>query len=104
MTQHTIKKLSAAIDATTIVWENGVVMQGEFVSLKRKDAIALLQLLRPDDKEVPDFIQPAIASQDDDQPSQAVGAIATASIPQYTLVTPTSHTAIANASTGRLDV
>ena len=48
MTQHIIEKLSAAIDATTIVWENGVVMQGEFVSLKRKDAIALLQLLRPE--------------------------------------------------------
>ena len=80
MTQHIIEKLSAAIDATTVTWRNGTVMQGEYVTIKRRDAIALMQLLRPDDKEVPDFIQPAIASQDDDQPSQAVGAIATASI------------------------
>ena len=80
MTQHTIKKLSAAIDATTVTWRNGTVMQGEYVTIKRRDAIALMQLLTKEDKAAPACLTPAIASQDDDQPSQAVGAIATASI------------------------
>ena len=63
MTQHTIKKLSAAIDATTVTWRNGTVKQGEYVTIKRRDAIALMQLLRPDDKEVPALSenQPAAA-------------------------------------------
>ena len=79
-TQHIIEKLSAAIDATTITWRNGTVMQGEYVTIKRRDAIALMQLLTKEDKAAPACLTPAIASQDDDQPSQAVGAIATASI------------------------
>lgn len=80
MTQHIIEKLSAAIDATTVVWRNGTVLQGEYVTIKRRDAIALMQLLTKEDKAAPACLTPAIASQDDDQPSQAVGAIATASI------------------------
>lgn len=48
MTQHAIEKLANAIGATTVTWRNGTVMQGNYVELKRKDAIALLQLLRPE--------------------------------------------------------
>ena len=79
-TQHAIDKLANAIDLTTIVWRNGTIMQGEYVTIKRRDAIALMQLLTKEDKAAPACLTPAIASQDDDQPSQAVGAIATASI------------------------
>lgn len=71
-TQHAIDKLAAAIDATTVVWRNGTVMQGEYVTIKRRDAIALMQLLRPEDKAAPACLTPAIASQDDDQPLRSL--------------------------------
>jgi len=58
MTQHTIEKLAAAIDATTVTWRNGTVMQGEYVTIKRRDAIALMQLLRPEDKAAPALSSP----------------------------------------------
>ena len=57
-TQHAIEKLSAAIDATTVVWRNGTVMQGEYVTLKRRDAIALMQLLTKEDKAAPALSSP----------------------------------------------
>ena len=75
-----IEKLAAAIDATTVTWRNGTVMQGQFVELKRKDAIALLQLLRPEDKAAPACLTPAFASLHEDQPAQVAGAIVQASI------------------------
>ncbi len=63
MTQHAIEKLAAAIDATTVTWRNGTVMQGEYVTIKRRDAIAILQLLTKEDERAPALvcIQPAAA-------------------------------------------
>ena len=51
--QHAIEKLSAAIDATTVTWRNGTVLQGEFVTIRRKDALALLQSLTKEDERAP---------------------------------------------------
>ena len=50
-TQHAIEKLANAIELTTITWRNGTVMQGEFVTIRRKDALVLLQALTKEDKE-----------------------------------------------------
>ena len=50
-TQHAVEKLANAIKLTTITWENGTVLQGEFVTIRRRDAIALMQLLTKEDKE-----------------------------------------------------
>jgi len=50
-TEHIVEKLSAAIDATEVVWRDGSKYQGNYVTLKRRDAIALLQLLTTEDKE-----------------------------------------------------
>jgi hypothetical protein len=49
-TQHAVEKLANAIDLTTITWRNGTVMQGEYVTIRRKDALVLLQALQPEDK------------------------------------------------------
>lgn len=56
-----IEKLAAAIQSTEVTWRDGTTYSSIYVQLKKKDAVALLRLLRPEDKEVPDFIQPATA-------------------------------------------
>lgn len=63
-TQHAVEKLADAIKLTTVTWENGTVLQGEFVTIRRKDALALLQALQPvDEASAPALvcIQPAAA-------------------------------------------
>ncbi len=46
----TIKKLEAAINLTEIEWSNGAKMQGNYVTINRKHALALLRLLKPENE------------------------------------------------------
>lgn len=80
ITQHAVEKLADAIKLTTVTWENGTVLQGEFVTLKRRDAIALMQLLTKEDKASPDLSSLPPQLNAGDHPHQVANAIGVDSI------------------------